>query len=123
MPLARNKIESMRRAAQLFEDGKFLPTIADIREFCRVYRVQLPKSASRASSVPRVFSFLATMDTTGIIKLLDDGTFSGPARLAPIADAIRDRSLCRRRNRHADNAQSEVESNSDDSGEDPIASQ
>lgn len=123
MTLARNKIEAMQRAAQMFEDKKFMPAIADIREFCRVYRVELPKSVSRASSIPRLFTFLSTMDTTNIIKLLDEGAFSGPTRLAPIADAIRDRSLSGRRNRRADLAESAVESNSDDSRKGPFTSQ
>ena len=37
------------------------------------------------------------MDTAGITKSLDEGAFSGPARLAPIADAIRNRSVVRDR--------------------------
>jgi hypothetical protein len=91
----------MMRAAQCFEDGSFLPGIADIREFCRIHNIELGKSVSRASSIPRVFTFLAAMDTARIKKLLDEGAFSGPTRLAPIADAIRSRSA-RRRSHHAD---------------------
>ena len=83
------------RAAQRFEDGAFLHSIADIREFCRIHSVELGKSASRLSSIPRVFTFLAVMDTPEITKLLDEGEFSGPTRLAPIADAIRNRSALR----------------------------
>ncbi len=67
----------------------------DIREFCRIHDVELAKSSSRMSSIPRIFMFLAVMDTEQITKLLDDGTFSGPTRLAPIADAIRSRSAGR----------------------------
>ena len=50
-----------------------------------------------ASLLTRVFTFLATMDTVQLTKLLDEGAFSGPTRLAPIADAIRSRSTRRRR--------------------------
>ena len=89
------------QAAQMFEDKLFLPAIADIREFCRVHGVQFPKTASRASSVPRVFTYLATMDTSAIYKTLEEGTFSGPTRLAPIADAIRNHSATRRHERRA----------------------
>ena len=92
MTLPQSKAEIMMCAARRFEDGGFLPSIADIREFCRIHNVDLGKSASRASSVPRLFTFLAAMDTDEIVKLLDEGAFSGPARLAPLADAIRNRS-------------------------------
>jgi len=95
MTLPPEKEEAMTRAAQRFEDGGFLPSVADIREFCRIYGVDLGKSVSRASSIRRVFTFLSTMDTVQITKLLDQGAFSGPTRLAPIADAIRSRSTRR----------------------------
>ena len=95
MTLPHEKSEAMMRAAQRFEDGKLLPSIADIREFCRIHSIKLGKSSSRSSSIPRVFTFLAVMDTAGITKLLDEGEFSGPTRLAPIADAIRNRSAVR----------------------------
>ena len=97
MTLPQEKAEVMMCAAQRFEDGGFLPSIADIREFCRIHNVELGKSASRVSSIPRVFTFLAAMDTAGIAKLLDEGAFSGPTRLAPIADAIRNRPAVRGR--------------------------
>lgn len=93
--LPPEKSEAMARAAQQFEEGKFLPSIADVREFCRVHEVELGKTTSRASAIPRVFAFLATMDTAQVIKILDDRSFSGPSRLAPIADAIRNRSASR----------------------------
>ena len=101
MTLPQEKAEVMMGAAQRFEDGGFLPSIADIREFCRIHNVELGRSASRASSVPRVFTFLAAMDTAKITKLLDEGAFSGPARLAPLADAIRNRSAVRGRSHRA----------------------
>ena len=91
----------MTRAAQHFEDGAFLPSAADIREFCRTHNLQLSKSVSRATSIPRVFTFLAAMDSAVLTKLLDEGSFSGPTRLAPVADAIRNRSVVRDRSHHA----------------------
>jgi len=101
MTLPQEKAEVMMRAAQRFEEGGFLPCIADIREFCRIHNIELGKSASRASSIPRVFTFLSAMDTDGVTKLLDEGAFSGPTRLAPIADAIRNRSAGRGRSHRA----------------------
>ena len=37
----------------------------------------------------RIFKALAGMDETEIKRILDDRLFSGPARMEPIADAIR----------------------------------
>ena len=105
MTLPQEKAEIMVCAAQRFEEGGFLTSIADIREFCRIHNVDLGKSASRASSVPRVFTFLAAMDTADLTKLLGEGAFSGPARLAPLADAIRNRSAARGRDHRASFAQ------------------
>lgn len=97
MTLSQKKSEVMMRAAQRFEEGEFLSNIASIREFCRIYNIELRKSISRVSSIPRVFTFLATMDNAEITKLLDESPFTGPARLAPIADAIRNCSVGRSR--------------------------
>lgn len=105
MNLPPDKAEIMSRAAQRFEAGEFLPTIADIREFCRIHSVELGKSSSRLSSVPRVFTFLAAMDPAKVIQVLEEGTFSGPTRLAPIADAIRSHSASRPRTLYPDFAQ------------------
>ena len=46
------------------------------------------QSSPHWHKIPRVFTFLATMDSAEITKLLDESPFTGPARLAPIADAI-----------------------------------
>lgn len=97
MTLPPGKAEVMKRAAECFQEKTFLPTIADVREFCRIYGVTLGKTASRINAVPRVFTYLAAMDTERIARILDEGTFSGPTRLAPIADAIRGHSSRRGR--------------------------
>ncbi len=89
MELAPQKVPTLTRAAELYDEKRFLPAIADIKEFSRVYDLKLPKSVSRASAIPRVFSFLASMDNDKIEKTLKHGAFRGPAHLAPIADAIR----------------------------------
>ena len=95
MALPPEKAEIMAQVAHRFEERRFLPSIADVREFCRIHGVKLGKSASRASSIPRLFTFLAAMDTAGVTKVLENCSFSGPARLAPIADAIRSYSASR----------------------------
>ena len=78
-----------------FENKSFLPTFGDVRNFCQIYGIDEPASRSRASAIPRLFKFLAAMEVDEIRRILDDGMFSGPSRLGPIADAIR-RSAVRR---------------------------
>ena len=75
--------------AERFERKTFLHSFGDIDNFCQIYRIDVPKSRSRASAIPRVFKFLASMDRADIQRLLDYEMFSGPAQVAPIADAIR----------------------------------
>ena len=79
----------LNRAAEEFERRAFLSTLNDIRNFCEAYGIEEPRSKSRASGIPRVFKFLVTMDVADVERMLDDRMFSGPAKLGPIADAIR----------------------------------
>ena len=78
--------------AELFESKSFLPTLGDVRNFYHIYRVDQPEPKSRRDAVVRVFKFLATMEIAEIRRIATEGMFSGPSRLAPIADAIRSRS-------------------------------
>ena len=96
MELAPQKVPTLTRAAELYDEKRFLPAVADIKEFSRVYDLKLPKSVSRASAIPRVFSFLASMDNDRIERTLKHAAFRGPAHLAPIADAIRNHAESRR---------------------------
>lgn len=77
--------------ARRFDDKSFLPAFGDVRNFCRIYGIDAPASGARASAIPRIFKFMAAMETDDIRKILDNGTFSGPSRLGPLADAIRGR--------------------------------
>ena len=89
MELSAEKKPVAVELANRFENKAFLPTFGDIRNFCQIYGIDEPASKSRASAIPRVFKFIATMEPDEIQRILDDGMFSGPSRLGPIADAIR----------------------------------
>ena len=90
MELLPEKRTTIGEMAERFERKDFLPTFGDIRNFCQMYGVDVPASKTRASAIPRVFKFIATeMDAKEAQRILDDGMFSGPSRLGPIADAIR----------------------------------
>ena len=89
MELSAERESAVIELAKRFEDKCFLPAFGDIREFCQIYRIPEPASKSRASAIPRVFKFLAAMEIDELQRIMDNGMFSGPARLGPIADAIR----------------------------------
>lgn len=89
MELSSEKESVAAELARKFETKNFLPTFGDIRNFCQTYGIDEPASKSRASAIPRIFKFIASMETGEIQRILDDGMFSGPSRLGPIADAIR----------------------------------
>ena len=89
MELSSEKEPIVVELAKRFENKAFLPTFGDIRNFCQIYGIDEPASKSRVSAIPRVFKFITAMEASEIQKILDDGMFSGPSRLGPIADAIR----------------------------------
>ena len=89
LELSSEKIAPVVDLAERFERKAFLPTFGDIAHFCQIYGIEVPASKTRASAIPRVFKHIAAMETEEIQRILDDGLFSGPSRLGPIADAIR----------------------------------
>ena len=89
MELPQDKEKFVIELAERFEKKTFLPTFGDISNFCQIYGIDEPASKSRASAIPRVFKFIASMEASDIRRIIDDGLFSGPSRLGPIADAIR----------------------------------
>ena len=89
MDVATERRVPMLELAKRFEERSFLPTYTDVQDFCRIYGIEEPASKTRANVIPRVFKFLATMEVHDLQRLLDENAFSGPARLGPIADAIR----------------------------------
>ena len=102
--VAKAEISSERRPlvdelSRRFENKSFLPTFGDVRNFCQIYGIDEPATRSRASAIPRLFEFFSAMEVHEIRRILDDGMFSGPSRLGPIADAIR-RSAVRRATAH-----------------------
>ena len=90
MGLSDELVRPMEDAAKRFQDKAFLPTMGDVRHFCVVHGIAPPPSGSRESAIPRVFQFLSSRAPDAIESILNGGMFSGPARLGPIADAIRE---------------------------------
>ena len=89
LELSSEKVPIVAELAKRFESKAFLPTFGDIRNFCQIYGIDEPASKSRASAIPKIFKFLSTMETDELQRILDEEMFSGPSRLAPIANEIR----------------------------------
>ncbi len=89
MEVSPDKGPSVSELAKRFDAKSFLPTFGDVINFCLSYGVDLPASRSRANALPRVFKLLASLEVNEIRRIIDEGLFSGPSRLGPIADAIR----------------------------------
>ena len=90
MDVDSEKVSALRALAERFETKAFLPRCADIRNFCHIHGIDERASKSRAGAIPRLFKYLATMDLDELQRLLDDSAFSGPSRLGPLAEAIRE---------------------------------
>ena len=89
MSLPAEKVAAVSELARRYQQKLFLPTFRDISSFCQAYEIQVPASNSRASAIPRVFKSLAELEPVEIQQILHGGWFSGPSRLGPIADGIR----------------------------------
>ena len=89
MELPDEKVAVVTELAKRFQQKSFLPTFGEITNFCQVYEIPVPASRSRASAIPRVFKFIAEMEAGELQQILDDGMFSGPSRLGPISEGIR----------------------------------
>ena len=87
--LASETKKLLEEVAIKYEEKVFLPTIGEIGNFCAIHGIKVPASPSRVSAIPRVFKFLAQLEPRDIQAILQANMFSGPSRLAPIADAIR----------------------------------
>lgn len=92
-----DKVSAMRALAERFESKSFLPRCADIRNFCHIHGIDERASKSRSAAIPRLFRYLATMDSKNLQRLLDESAFSGPSQLGPLAEAIRERGRAGRR--------------------------
>ena len=89
LDLPLEKKTAMVELARRFECKTFLPTFGDIANFCQTHGVNIPASKTRASAIPRLFKYIATMDSSRTQAILDEEMYSGPSKLGPIAEAIR----------------------------------
>ena len=89
MEISLDKEPLVSELAGRFEIKSFLPAFGDVADFCQCYGINEPASRSRPNAIPRVFRLIVSLETDEIQRIVDEGLFSGPSRLGPIADAIR----------------------------------
>ena len=89
MQISAEKMPLVSELARRFEAKSFLPSFGDVAFFCQCYGIEAPASRSRAGAIPRVFRLVSSLDAAEIRRIIEEGRFSGPSRLGPIADAIR----------------------------------
>ena len=89
LELPPEKRSMVAELASRFEGKAFVPTIGDVRDFFLFYEIDGGRLKSRSGAMVRIFKVLASMEESEIKRILDDQLFSGPARMEPIADAIR----------------------------------
>jgi hypothetical protein len=89
MSAPNSQKERLLTLAQLFEEKRFLPATADIRNLFEAYGGALPKVKARQSAIPVVFRFLSSMSDDRLDRIINEGSFGGPSELGPIADAIK----------------------------------
>ena len=82
--------------AQLFEEKRFLPAAADIRNFFEAYGAAPAKVKSRQDAIPLIFRFLSSLSDERLARIINEGSFAGPSELGPIADAIKAKSVSMR---------------------------
>lgn len=94
-PLSSQK-ESLLALAQLFEEKRFLPAAADIRNLFEAYGAAPAKVKSRQDAIPVIFRFLSSLSEERLDRIIKEGSFAGPSELGPIADAIKAKSVSMR---------------------------
>lgn len=82
--------------ARSYESGSFLKTIGDVKRFLAVRGISTAKIKSRSSSFKAILPTLSNLSPDGLERELRRGANSGPARLGPLADAIRESGAHRR---------------------------
>ena len=93
MDVQANKKQLIEKLAAQYDDKLFLSSIGEIRNFFQIHSIAPLKSASRASCIPRLFKFISELECQEMRAMAETGRFSGPSRLGPLSDSIRQYSL------------------------------
>lgn len=113
MNLPSDQKERLLTFAQLFEEKRFLPTAADIRNFFDAYGAGPAKVKTRRDAIPLIFRFLSSLSDERLDRIINEGSFTGPSELGPIADAIKAKSVSMRNRENAASSLSREENDLD----------
>lgn len=105
--------ERLLALAQLFEEKRFLPAAADIRNFFEAYGAAPAKVKTRQHAIPLIFRFLSSLSDERLERIINEGSFAGLSELGPIADAIRAKSVSIRRREDTASSSSREENDFD----------
>ena len=83
-----DKHDILTDLAQKFERKEFMPNIATTRMFLESVGEDTSRLKSRKQAVAKIFRALSALPDKRLRQIVERGSFSGPARLGPLADAI-----------------------------------
>ena len=84
-----NRNDQIQELRTRFINKTFISSVGDARMFCIDHSIDHNVS-SRTSAKSRIFHYIVNeMNDTELQAIIDNESYSGPSRLAPIADAIR----------------------------------
>jgi len=90
MPNGRKDL--LLKLATRFEQKRFLPALADVRNFLERRSNATEAVHARDTGMSKVFGILITLSDDELENLIQDDIYSGPSKLGPLSDAIKARS-------------------------------
>lgn len=81
--------ELLRRAASSYAARQFLPSVGDVRHFLSVHGAEEVNFKDRTSAARYVLGALSKLDIASAQAALNNPSFAGPSKLAPLSSAIR----------------------------------
>lgn len=83
-----DKREPLLAIAAKFDSKAFLPSIADLRHFLGMMGTEVGRVKDRADGFRRLLPPLSDLPAERLRELANSTSFSGPAQLGPLSDAI-----------------------------------
>ena len=83
-----DKREPLLAIAVKFDNKAFLPSIADLKQFLVMMGTEVGRVKDRADGFRRLLPPLSDLPTERLRELASSSSFSGPAQLGPLSDAI-----------------------------------
>lgn len=87
LPLEQKRL--VKILAERYDSKLFLPTAGDIRYFFEIHGEAAPSSKPRVDTFRRVLKVLSGMHESALRKIVEDAAHSGPTRLGPLSEAMR----------------------------------